>query len=350
VKKLIAIIGDLHFDISDILLESQIAFFVQCLIPYCRANGIKILIFEGDVFDNRRHVDIYTKNKILELFQNHLKEFEIYIICGNHDTYYKTTNDINSLKILKLFPNVTVFEEITTKKINGLNFLFVPWLYDLNTLKKWVSENDSKEIDVCIGHFDMIGAKINKNTFSKTGLTKELLYDFRKIFSGHYHTRSIEKNKDREIIYTGTPYQLNFGDVGEDRGFCVLDCETLEHEFIENEVSIKFVSLEYPEPVIEEKVKGNIVNVYISESENIDTEKIQAYIEKVNSFKPIKEPIKRIIGGLKNEDVNVNELKVKSLKELFDAYIGQLKLDDEVRDDVIKELDNLYQDCQKSDG
>ncbi len=343
----IALIGDLHFDINDYLLDSQLDFFVNCFIPYLRKRKIKKIAQFGDIFDNRRAISIPAMNRIISLFENDLKDFEFHCFPGNHDVFHRNSNEVNSLKLLSQFPNVKIYEEITKTKINGKNFLFVPWLYDLNHLKDWVDNNDCSDIDFCFGHFDLIGGKMSKTTFSKSGLTKDLLYNFKKVYSGHYHTRSVEKNQDKEIVYLGTPYQLNFGDSDEDRGFYILNCDDSSCEFIENDVSIKFISLNYPEEISESKIKGNIVNVFIDQTANIDTDKIQEYIEKINSFNPVREPVKRIIGGSANSDINLNEIKVKSLKDLFDVFVGQLKIEEEIKDDVLKEIDSLYFECMK---
>lgn len=348
-NNLIANLGDCHFDINDYLLDSQLNFFKNQFVPYLHENKIDTIIQHGDLFDNRKSMSIKAMNQVLSLFENELKDFKFYCFPGNHDVVMRNSNEIHSLKLLSQFSNVTVFEEITKVKIKNKTFLMVPWLYDLNIFQEYIKENKVDDVDVVCGHFDIISGKMGKNTYSKTGLTKELLHQFPKVYSGHYHSISIIENDGKEIRYLGSPYQLNHGDSEEERGFHILNCDDMSLKFVENDTSIKFVTLNYPEEIKEEKIKGNIVNVFVDESENIDTDKIQTYIESINKFKPVKEPTKRIIGGTESKDINVNELKVKSLKELFDVFVSQIKMEDEIKEDVLKEINSLYMECQKSE-
>ena len=51
-----------------------------------------------------------------------------------------------------------------------------------------------------------------------------------KVFSGHYHTRST----DGRISYLGNPYEIYSNDIGDERGFHILDTVKMELEPINN--------------------------------------------------------------------------------------------------------------------
>jgi DNA repair exonuclease SbcCD nuclease subunit len=53
---------------------------------------------------------------------------------------------------------------------------------------------------------------------------------FKKVFSGHFHTRS----DNGKIFYLGNPYEIYWNDVNDTRGFHIFDTETLEHTPINN--------------------------------------------------------------------------------------------------------------------
>ena len=57
---------------------------------------------------------------------------------------------------------------------------------------------------------------------------------FKKIFSGHFHTRSKKDINGTDIIYVGSPYQLTRADFNEERGSLTLDLDTLEYTYINN--------------------------------------------------------------------------------------------------------------------
>lgn len=343
----IALLGDTHWDISDLLLDSQIDFIIKQFVPYLHKKKIDTIKQFGDIFDNRRHISIKTMNRILSLFENELAPFQFHCILGNHDVNLRNSNEIHSLKLLSRFPNVHIYENITKVKIKNRNFLMVPWLYDLDHFKNYIAENIVDDVDVVCGHFDILNGQMGKNSFSKSGLQKELLFQFPKVFSGHYHTISSIKNGDKEIKYIGSPYQLNFGDSGEPRGFHILNCDDLSYEFVENTTSIKFVNINYPDPITEEMVKGNKVNVYLKDG-NEDSDSIQEYLEEINKFKPISNPVLKTIENFdgKNE-INNSELQVKSLKELFSIYLNGLNLGEEVKSDVEEMIYSLYEECQR---
>ena len=57
---------------------------------------------------------------------------------------------------------------------------------------------------------------------------------FQRVFSGHFHHRSITGN----ITYLGNPYEITWSDYNDKRGFHIYDTETMETEFIENPYSM----------------------------------------------------------------------------------------------------------------
>ena len=51
------------------------------------------------------------------------------MIIGNHDCYYKNTNDTNSPQLLlQSYSNIKTYQEVTEVKIDNLKVLFIPWI------------------------------------------------------------------------------------------------------------------------------------------------------------------------------------------------------------------------------
>lgn len=341
----ICVIGDTHFGISnnsDYVLENQLKYIKEELVPYLIKNGINTIVQLGDLFDNRNHINIKIKNAVLELFENEFSKFEFYIFPGNHDVYYKNTNDVTSLKILNRFENVKLIEKISLLSIKGKSCLFVPWQFD-NSFQRYVEENLLDNVSVVFGHFDTIGARMNKTKVSEHGIDKKFLFQFPKVISGHYHTRSILSDGKNEIIYTGTPWQLRRDDANEERGVMILDMNSFDYEFIENKTSYRFFSFNYPEKFEERDISGNVIDLYVKDTEKQD-EKLSEYISKIENLKPFSFTI-RNINTFKNE--STEDIKVKNIKELFEQYIEIVELESDIKDIVIKKLDELYQECQK---
>lgn len=327
----IAIIGDTHFGQGDIdFLDNQLGFFEKQLVPFCKTRGITTLIFEGDIFHNRKTIDILVKNKVLDLFKATLSDFECIIYLGNHDVYYKNSNQVNSLKFLTGLPNVTVYEEITKVKRWGRNILFVPWLYEETKLTEF--KVDPSEVDVMFGHFDIVGSRMNTHRVSDVGLDKKFIFQFPLVFSGHYHTRSEETHGNGVLIYTGTPYQLDRGDKGETKGFYVLETDDLSYEFVVNEVSSRFVDLIYPETVSD--VKGNKVDLHVEE-EYLDSFEFKEYQESVSNEFPLSVTVKIIDRELGVSGTGEVEIDNKSLEEIFIEYVKTLSYDEATKGTIV---------------
>lgn len=338
----IAIIGDCHFGCGDIefLEKSQLRFFREQLIPYCRENGVDTLVFEGDIFHNRKTLDILVKNKVLYLFVKDLKEFTCHIYLGNHDVYYKNSNSVHSLKILSGLPNVTVYEEITEISLGHRKILMVPWLYDLGALPLFMKSKDPKEVDLVFGHFDIIGAKMSSQKFSEVGLAKDVIFQFPLVFSGHYHSHSEEIHAQGKLVYTGTPYQMDRGDKRDTKGFFVMNLDDLTYEFLENVISAKFLEVTYPAPL--EVPGNNKIDVFVEEKD-LDSFEFREYLEGINKTSPLSVTVKVIDKELGSSEGEV-EIDNKSLEEIFIEYVGSLGYDGEVSAGIVSLASELMRD------
>jgi len=76
-----------------------------------------------------------------------------------------------------------------------------------------------------------------KGLVSKEGMSWTHFTDFQKVFSGHYHHRSVLRN----VTYVGSPYEIVWSDYITDqdpKGFHIFDTETLELTLIPNPYKI----------------------------------------------------------------------------------------------------------------
>ena len=101
----VAVLNDTHCGIrnsSDIFLNNAADFYSKVFFPYCKDNDIKQIIHLGDYYDNRKFMNFKAQNHSRKSFLDPMRELgmRMDIIPGNHDTYYKNTNDLNSLKEL----------------------------------------------------------------------------------------------------------------------------------------------------------------------------------------------------------------------------------------------------------
>lgn len=336
----IAMIADIHIGIKKadaVFMESQLRFFREQFVPELTEQGIKTIWVLGDVFDTRQQINTLVINKVIELFRDTLKDFDINIIVGNHDMYLTTDTGINSLKILDLLPNVTVYENQTSLTIDGKKILVQPWIVD------YAQENlIIGKYDYCFCHADIIGFDQGGGRLSESGLVaKEILKHIDAVYSGHYHNgvhRQFEKGKS--ITYLGAPYQLTRIDRGGTRGYHILDIATGERTMVENKVSMKFTRHVYPDVNLE-VIPGNVVDLDIPAEYNDQTKKISVLVTKLERLKPAY-PVN--INYLPSEDDTEEIIDTENLNiiTLFKNYISQVELEPVYKDKLYDSFIELY--------
>ena len=343
----VALIADCHFGIkkSDIpFMESQLKFYKEQFVPELKHANIKDIFILGDVFDTRQTINVQTINVVIDLFKNILKDFNINIIVGNHDMYMTTTTDINSLKILDILPNVTVYEKQTILTIDSKTILLQPWITDYSTYIL------TEHYDYAFMHADIIGFDQGGGRLSESGLVaKELLKHIDAVYSGHYHNgihRQFEPGKS--VTYLGAPYQLTRIDRNGIRGYHILDIATGERTVVENRMSIKFTRHVYPD-INTSMVPGNVVDIDIPAEYADQTKKITDLVNKLEKMNPAY-PVN--INYLPAEDDCTEVIDTENLNiiTLFKNYLEQVELDAKHKDmlyDSFIELYNNYKEQGK---
>ena len=97
----IALLNDTHCGVrnnNQMFAEYQGRFYREVFFPYLDEHNIKNIIHLGDYFDRRRDVNFYSLHKNHEHFIQPMVERGITmdLIVGNHDIYFKSTNELNS--------------------------------------------------------------------------------------------------------------------------------------------------------------------------------------------------------------------------------------------------------------
>lgn len=245
----VAIITDQHFGArndSQLFLDYFEKFYETIFFPTLEQNGITTVLILGDTFDRRKYVNFYALNRAKEMFFNKLAErnITVHMLAGNHDTYFKNTNEVNSPDLLlREYDNINVIDSPQTIHLEyadtGSDVLMMPWICPDNYAQS-MDELKNTSADICMGHFEIAGFAMHRGMESHEGLSKETFKKFDVVFSGHYHHRSSNGN----IHYLGNPYELTWQDYNDPRGFHLFDLGSRGLEFIRNPYSM-FVRLEY---------------------------------------------------------------------------------------------------------
>jgi DNA repair exonuclease SbcCD nuclease subunit len=241
----VAIITDQHFGArndSIAFLDFFQKFYDTTFFPTLDENNIDTVLILGDTFDRRKYVNFYALDRAKKMFFDKLEErgIRVHMLAGNHDTYYKNTNEVNSPELLLTeYNNIDVISKPETIIIDGTSICMMPWICPDN-YQDSIDELKNTKAEICMGHFEIAGFAMHRGMESHDGLSKDLFQRFDMVFSGHYHHRS----DDGHIYYLGNPYELTWQDYNDTRGFHLFDLETRRLEFIANHYTM-FKRIEY---------------------------------------------------------------------------------------------------------
>jgi predicted phosphodiesterase len=231
----IAVINDTHFGVKNdslFFLEESLNFFEEQFFSYLLKNNIKTVLHLGDLMDRRKYVNFYTLNQVqkrfIEFFANN--GIDLHLTIGNHDTFFKNTNTVNSTtELYGKKDNIHIHYNPVDLDFDGMKIALIPWITNDNE-DLCLSHIETTSASILAGHFEINGFEVVTNIRHSTGKDPACFDKFDKVLSGHFHIRQSKGN----IYYLGSQYQTSFGDVGTKKGFTVLDTETRELEFIEN--------------------------------------------------------------------------------------------------------------------
>ncbi len=266
----VAIITDTHYGArkgSKFIHDYFELFYDDVFFPTLEKEGITTVIHMGDTFDSRKSIDYQSLEWSKRVVFDRLKSYDVHMIVGNHDTYYKNTNDINSPDLLlQTYNNIKTYGEAKEVNIGGLDILFLPWINQDNQDETFKSIKKTT-CKVAMGHLELSGFRVNRQIIMEHGLDGKLFEKFSHVFSGHYHTRST----DGRIFYLGNPYEMFWSDVDDPRGFTIFDTETLEITHIDNPHRL-FFNIYYEDTNYKlfdtTKYKNKIVKVIVKKKTN----------------------------------------------------------------------------------
>jgi len=231
----VALITDQHFggkQDSQNFLNYIRKFYEQQFFPYLEENNIDTVIDLGDTFDRRKFVNFNILNEVRQLYFDILdaRDINLYSIVGNHSTYYRNTNSVNSSELLYgHYDNVKTFSKPASILLGDLEVDIIPWLNSENYDETVEYIRKSKN-QVLFGHLEVAGFAMYKGYNAEEGIPKSLFKGYEVVCSGHYHHKSTQGN----IHYLGAPYEITWNDYDDPRGFHVFDTETRQLEFIQN--------------------------------------------------------------------------------------------------------------------
>jgi DNA repair exonuclease SbcCD nuclease subunit len=336
----VAIITDTHYGAkkgSKHLHDYFETFYKNVFFPALEENNVEAVIHMGDAFDSRKSIDYQSLEWAKRVVFDPLKKYEVHMIVGNHDTYYKNTNSVNSPGLLlQTYSNIKTYSDPTEVNIGGLKILFLPWINQENEAKtlKLIEKTTSK---CAMGHLELQGFRVNRQLIMEHGLESKLFEKFDRVYSGHYHTRS----NNGKVFYLGNPYEMYWTDVNDTRGFHIFDTETLEHTPINNPYKL-FYNIYYEDTPYQlfdtTEYENKIVKVIVrKKSKQKDFEKFidKLYTAGIQDLKIVEN-----FDIQENEDFEIDE--EENTMSILNRYIDEAEF--EFDKNIIK---GIFQDLYR---
>jgi DNA repair exonuclease SbcCD nuclease subunit len=326
----VAIITDQHFGArndSQLFLDFFGKFYNETFFPTLDANGIDTVLILGDTFDRRKYVNFYSLQRSKEMFFDKLAErnITVHMLAGNHDTYYKNTNDVNSPDLLlKEYTNINVIDHPATITVDETPICMMPWICPENYQASLDTIRDTNA-ELCMGHFEIAGFAMHRGLESHDGLSKEIFNRFDMVFSGHYHHRS----DDGHIFYLGNPYELTWQDYNDPRGFHLFDLNTRELEFHRNPYTM-FARIEYDDSLIDpttqsmDHLKDKFVKLVVVNK--TDFYKFDKFVTKVYDSNPAEVKIIEDFSEFSEGEV-ASDINLEDTLNVLSNYIDSVNTD-----------------------
>lgn len=343
----VALVTDTHFGArSDSLpIDNFIRkFYEECFWPEIDKRGIRTIFHLGDCFDRRKYINFNTLKSCREYFfdQAQYRKTKLVMIVGNHDTFFKNTNDVNSPHLLlKEYDNIYAYSSPTEWGQDGLSILLMPWICTDN-YQECMEALKTTEAKVCFGHFEISGFQMYKGHDNAEGFDPGLFSNFDLVFSGHFHHRSSRDN----IFYLGNPYELTWADYDDPRGFHIFDTETKELEFIQNPFNI-FTKIYYDDTKDISYSTQDFANKHLKliVVNKTDFYKFDQFVEKIYQSNPLELKIIEDMSEFEADAVGDTGMDLEDTMTLLSQYVDNL--DTEADKERIKTLmKTLYVEAQ----
>jgi len=342
----IAIITDTHWGVRNdapLFYDVNKKFLDNVFFPTLKKHHINTVFHMGDLVDRRKYINFVTANRLRNDFLDVLEKEQIttHIIAGNHDTFFKNTNDINALNELVngKYNYIKTYHSPEHVEIEDLTILLLPWICDSN--RQHVIETiRNTNAQICMAHLELIGFQMYKGHFATEGDDPKLFEKFNYVFSGHYHHKSSSNN----IFYLGSHGEFIWSDYDDPRGFHIFDTFTRELTFIENPYKV-FKKIWYDNGANIDKhiINSSIIKIVVkNKSDPYKFDKFMEQIEKENPYE-IQVVEDHLNLNIESDDDIINE--AESTIDIFKKYIDKSDINNVNKKQLENVLIQLYNEA-----
>ena len=217
---------------SDLHLREQsedVCFRVLDRIAAAARDSDHHVVCCGDFWNIRYQVNVRLLNRVHAVLEAWGSEgIAVDFLPGNHDQV--DVSGRNALEVFEAHEYVTVWTDPGTYEVELpggelVTLGFVPYRKDIDVQRADLTSVLAHKPTVVFGHFGIHGAIMNSGQVDQGGL--HLPASDALVVLGHYHKHyqhvETRGRRERGWVYVGSPYQVDFGEVGNVCGFLTVD-------------------------------------------------------------------------------------------------------------------------------
>ena len=346
----VAILNDTHCGVrnsSDIFLNYQERFYTEIFFPYLKEHNIKHILHLGDYYEHRKFVNFKALNQNRKHFLEPMRDAGITmdIIPGNHDVFYKNTNELCSLKeLLGYFTKyVNIHMEPKVIDYDGLGVAVVPWINNSN-YKDYIDFAMTCNAPILAAHLELKGFDMMAGVPNPHGMNADIFSRFESVLSGHFHTKSSRDN----IHYLGCQMEFTWADVDDPKYFHILDTETREVTPIRNPITMfkKVIyddtTTDYSKVDVKQFEKKFIKLIVINKN---DLYMFDQFVDRLQSIETYELKIAESFEEYLGESVEDEKISLEDTTTLLDSYVDAVETELD-KEHIKVELRKLYTEAQ----
>lgn len=375
-------LSDLHAGktLGSVSRNEDLAYALEQVLNFCKGNKVDLLLIAGDIFD-KANPDNESKEIVFDFFLR-LNELKIpaVAISGNHDSY----EFMKSLRKLLRVINVFVFPkpdlENAVFSFGELKIACLPYPSERvitkaeesakldyaiaveKAIKYLYKQVEEAKFKVLLTHLFLAGAKYTKTereaTISKFYAVEpsSIPEGFDYVALGHVHRYQRIEKAPTYAYYTGSLYQLDFSETGQEKFFNFVELREDSPPLIE---AVR-LTLKYPLHVVE--VDQNSYAKDLEEAKTLNGYlRVNLLVRDKNRLNFVVDRIKEVLGDRlirieliteelrAQEKEGVQELQALNVIELYREYFKET-YNREPEERVIKTVLSLMESVRNESG
>jgi DNA repair exonuclease SbcCD nuclease subunit len=204
----VVIIGDPHFRVDNI---QEVEMFIDRITNLVAVEKPDFVVCLGDLLHTHERLHTLVLNKAYDFVKRISSISKFFILVGNHD-YIQNQQFLSEnhwMNGMKEWDNVTIVDKVIDYKINGCDFVLLPYVPNGRFLEALNGKGGWESATCIFAHQEFYGCKMGAIISVDGDKWDE---SWPQIISGHIHSK---QRPQPNIYYPGASIQTAFGESDE---------------------------------------------------------------------------------------------------------------------------------------